>query len=328
MKKTSFFHKCEFIIFNLTQKLRYIKKYFNFALYKFIKNLKMKKYFIFSVVFILTSFLVISCGNTNNDNKTNNTDSTKTEQKIAEDTIVPNSNLVLIETEFGNMKVKLYNKTPKHKANFLKLANNGFFNDLLFHRVIKDFMIQGGDPQSKNAAPNVMLGNGGPGYQIDAEFNDSLFHKKGALAAAREGDQVNPLKKSSGSQFYIVQGKKYTDEELDNMETQFSLNDYIANHPEIQEQIATLQGAQDRDGINKLIEDVKKKKDFVINKIPNFKRKIYKEVGGTPFLDNSYTVFGEVIEGLEVIDKIADVKTAQGDRPVKDVKMTIKIIEE
>jgi len=286
----------------------------------------MKKYFTFNIVLILTSFLVISCEN--NNNKTNNTDSTKTEQKIAEDTIVPNSNFVLIETEFGNMKIKLYNKTPKHKANFLKLANNGFFNDLLFHRVIKDFMIQGGDPQSKNAAPSVMLGNGGPGYQIDAEFNDSLFHKKGAFAAAREGDQVNPLKKSSGSQFYIVQGKKYTDEELDNMEIQLSLNEYIANHPEIQKQISALQQAQNESGIDQLIEKTKNEKDFVVNKIPDFKRKIYKDIGGTPFLDNSYTVFGEVIEGLEVIDKIADVKTAQGNRPVKDVKMKIKIIEE
>lgn len=288
----------------------------------------MKKYFTFSIAFIFASFILISCENTNNNDNTK-LDTIKKEQKVTtEDTIVPNANFVLIETEYGNIKLKLYNETPKHKANFLKLANKGFFDNLLFHRVIKDFMIQGGDPQSKNAAPNVMLGNGGPGYEIDAEFNDSLFHKKGALAAAREGDQVNPLKKSSGSQFYIVQGKKYTDEELNNMEEQFSLNDYITSHPEIQKQISALQQAQDKAGIDKLIENIKARKDFTINKIPDFKRKVYKEIGGTPFLDNSYTVFGEVVEGLDVIDKIAEVKTARGDRPVKDVKMKIKIIEE
>lgn len=287
----------------------------------------MKKNIQFIITLMFSSILIFGCANPENkDVKTNG--NSKNKERLVEDTIVPNSNYVLIETEFGNMKVKLFDETPKHKTNFLKLAQKGFYNNLLFHRVIKDFMIQGGDPQSKDAAPSAMLGNGGPGYQIDAEFNDSLFHKKGVLAAAREGDQVNPLKKSSGSQFYIVQGKKYTDEELNQMEEQISLNDYITKHPKIQEQIGAMQQAQDRDAINKLIEDIKKKKDFTINKIPEFKRKVFKEIGGTPFLDNSYTVFGEVVEGLDVIDKIASVKTGQADRPVKDVKMKIKVIEE
>ncbi|NPA44277.1 MAG: peptidylprolyl isomerase [Chlorobi bacterium] len=287
----------------------------------------MKKNIKLSIVLIFSFVLIFGCGNSEN-NKTQDKKDTLEKKELVVDTVVPNSDYVMIETEFGNMKVKLYDETPKHKANFLKLANKGFFDGLLFHRVIKDFMIQGGDPDSKNAAPNVMLGNGGPGYQIDAEFNDSLFHKKGVIAAAREGDQVNPLRKSSGSQFYIVQGKKYTDKQLDYMEEQSSLNDYILKHPEIKEQFAELQRAEDVDGLNKLIVDIKKKKDFTINKIPDFKRKAYKEIGGTPFLDNAYTVFGEVVEGMDVIDKIASVKTGQADRPVEDVKMKIKVIED
>jgi len=289
----------------------------------------MKNNILFSTTLILGLILTFGCrNNKNSETKKTKNDTIKKQETVVIDTIIPNSNFVLIETEFGNMKIKLFDKTPKHKANFLKLANNGFFNGLLFHRVIKDFMIQGGDPESRNAAAGVMLGNGGPGYQIDAEFNDSLFHKKGVIAAAREGNQVNPQKKSSGSQFYIVQGKKYTDDELKNMEEQISLNDYITKHPKIQEKFEALQQTKDGDGLNSLIEKIKKKSDFVLNKIPEFKRKAYKEVGGTPFLDNNYTVFGEVIEGMDVIDKIANVKTAQGDRPLKDVKIKIKVIEE
>ncbi|MCF6366885.1 MAG: peptidylprolyl isomerase [Bacteroidales bacterium] len=226
------------------------------------------------------------------------------------------------------MKIKLYDETPKHKKNFLKLASEGFFNDLLFHRVIKDFMIQGGDPDSKNATQGTMLGNGGPGYQIEAEFNDSLFHKKGVIAAAREGDRINPEKKSSGSQFYIVQGKKYTDEELNYMEEQSSAQSYILNHEDIFMQLQELQNKRDNSAIDKLFDDVINKKDFVLIKIPDFKRTAYKEIGGTPFLDNNYTVFGEVIEGLDVIDKIANAQTDKNDRPTKDIKMKIKLVKE
>ncbi len=190
--------------------------------------------------------------------------------------------ILLIETDYGNMKVKLYDETPLHKANFIKLAKEGFYNDLLFHRVINGFMIQGGDPDSKDAPPTKRLGGGGPGYTINAEIGK--YHFKGALSAARQGDAVNPEKKSSGSQFYIVQGKPVDDKMLDMMEKQ--------------------------KGIKYSIED----------------RKRYKEVGGTPFLDNEYTVFGEVIEGLDVIDKIGKVQTAPGDRPVKDVKMKITLL--
>ncbi|HQB20861.1 MAG TPA: peptidylprolyl isomerase [Bacteroidales bacterium] len=189
------------------------------------------------------------------------------------------STKVLIETSMGNMTVELYDDTPEHRDNFIKLANEGFYEDLLFHRVINGFMIQGGDPDSKGAAPNRPLGNGGPGYTLPAEFNAKYIHKKGALAAARTGDHVNPEKRSSGSQFYIVQGAKYTDMQMDSMEKQFG------------------------------------------RKFTEKERDTYATIGGTPHLDTQYTVFGEVVKGLEVIDKIASVKTYPGDRPVEDVKI-------
>lgn len=189
---------------------------------------------------------------------------------------------VLIETDYGNMKVELFDSTPLHKENFLKLAAEGFYNDLLFHRVISGFMIQGGDPDSKGASPQKRLGAGGPGYKIDAEIG--AYHFKGALSAARQGDQVNPKKMSSGSQFYIVQGNPIQDAQLNQMTA--------------------------KKGIAYSAEDKQK----------------YSTLGGTPFLDNEYTVFGQVIEGMEVIDKIAAVKTANGDRPVEDVKMKVKIV--
>ena len=186
--------------------------------------------------------------------------------------------IVAITTDFGTMKLKLYNETPQHRDNFLKLAKEGFYDSLLFHRVIKGFMIQGGDPQSKGAAQGKQLGGGDVGYTVPAEFNPALFHKKGALCAART---ENPAKASSGCQFYIAQGKVYTNQELDQMGKTFT--------PE--------------------------------------QRKAYTTVGGVPFLDMGYTVYGEVIEGLDVLDKIAAVQTSQGDRPVKDVMMKVKVIQ-
>jgi len=190
------------------------------------------------------------------------------------------STKVLIETTKGNITVMLYDDTPLHRDNFVKLAESGYYNDLLFHRVIKNFMIQGGDPMSKGAASNVRLGNGGPNYTIPAEIvYPTHFHKKGALAAARTGDNVNPQRRSSGSQFYIVQGQPYTDMKLDQFEKALGRT------------------------------FTKKERDA------------YATVGGTPHLDNQYTVFGEVVEGLGVVDKIAAVETMPGDRPVEDVKI-------
>ncbi len=193
----------------------------------------------------------------------------------------PEKCFVEIETDFGNMLVLLYDATPQHRDNFIKLVEEGYYDGLLFHRVIQGFMIQGGDPKSKNAKPNEQLGGGGPGYQIPAEFVDSLVHVKGALAAARTN---NPEKKSSGSQFYIVQGRKVKERELGLVEARQDFN-YSSEQKEA-----------------------------------------YAKLGGAPQLDRAYTVFGMVVEGLEVIDKIAAVKTKPGDRPLKDVKMKMKVI--
>ena len=198
-------------------------------------------------------------------------------------TIPSQDHIVLIMTDFGNIKIKLYNETPKHRDNFLKLAQSGFYDSTLFHRVIKGFMIQGGDPMSKNAVAGQMLGSGGGDMQrIPAEFNPGIIHKKGALAAARDG---NPQKASSACQFYIVQGKVCSDAELD---------------------------AKERSGNFKYTEE---------------QRNIYKTIGGTPGLDEDYTVYGEVIEGLDVSDKIADVQTGQANRPVQAVRMKMKVIQ-
>ncbi len=187
--------------------------------------------------------------------------------------------VVLINTSAGDLKVKLYNNTPKHRDNFIKLVNDGFYKDLLFHRVIKQFTIQAGDPDSKGAPTERNLGQGGPGYTIDAEFAAGCIHKKGALAASRRGNATNPTKLSSGSQFYFVQGKTYSQNELNELSKQTG-------------------------------------KQFTTQQIDT-----YTTLGGTPELDGDYTVFGEVIEGLEVIDKIANVET-QAQRPVKDIKIT------
>ncbi|MBQ6047310.1 MAG: peptidylprolyl isomerase [Bacteroidales bacterium] len=192
---------------------------------------------------------------------------------------------VEIETNFGNIVVKLYNETPKHRDNFVKLVKEGFYDGLLFHRVIKNFMIQGGDPESKEAKPGQMLGNGSLGYTIPAEFVPSLYHKKGALAAARTGDNVNPMKESSSCQFYIVQGNVWQPQQLQMMAQQMG-------------------------------------KHFSAEQVS-----AYTTVGGTPHLDGDYTVFGEVVEGLEVVDKIAAVKCGPMDRPVEDVSMKMKIVE-
>lgn len=195
----------------------------------------------------------------------------------------PRNNYVQIRTDFGVFVIKLYNETPLHRDNFIKLVKDDFYDDLLFHRVIEQFMIQGGDPDSKNAAPGARLGEGSLDYTINAEFNDSLFHKKGALAAARDN---NPEKASSASQFYIVHGKTFTDEELDRLEEM------------------RLEGRE----------------------IPEYQRAVYRTIGGVPHLDQNYTVFGEVVQGIDVIDQIAELPTDDFDRPMVDQKMEISVL--
>ena len=240
--------------------------------------------------------------------------------------------IILIETNLGNIKVKLYNETPQHRDNFVKLVNEGYYNGLIFHRVIKDFMVQGGDPQSRNPQPGRQYGSGGPDYTVPAEFNTAFIHKKGALSAARTGDQVNPEKRSSGSQFYIVQGKKMSDPELDQMEVNVSQQPLQAMFHKIvtdRAQALTAQGVEVN--YDALVDEVRQQVLATWETMDKFKysptaREVYKTLGGTPFLDGGYTVFGETIEGLDVIDKIAAVETAPGDRPVQDVvilKMTV-----
>jgi len=243
--------------------------------------------------------------------------------------------IVAITTDYGKIRIKLYNETPQHRDNFIKLINEGFYNDLLFHRVIKDFMIQGGDPQSKGAPASKSLGAGDVGYTIPAEFvYPKYYHKKGALAAARQGDQVNPQKRSSGCQFYIVQGKTMTDQELDRMEQNMQNKAKESRFYEIvatkTDLIQKLQQAGDQAGLQKLQTEILAQvdKELANNAPVKFSeqmRKDYKTIGGTAFLDNEYTVFGEVIEGLDVIDKIAAVKTRPGDRPEVDLKMKVVI---
>jgi cyclophilin family peptidyl-prolyl cis-trans isomerase len=242
---------------------------------------------------------------------------------------------VEIKTTAGIIVVKLYNETPLHKANFMKLVNEKYYDGVLFHRVIKDFMIQTGDPNSKTAVKGQPLGSGGPGYTVNAEFNPKLNHKKGALSAARTGDQMNPEKKSSGSQFYIVQGKKYTNQELDQLEQQINIGTYMTpireylNRPEnsaLMTEVKAKQQIGDQEGLNKILMDIIAKIKAKHPKIKEFKyssaqRTSYQTTGGTPHLDMNYTVFGEVVKGLEIVDKIASVKTGQGDRPLDDIKV-------
>ena len=198
---------------------------------------------------------------------------------------VPQNEYVKIETDSGTMVAKLYNKTPLTSKNFVKLVKKHFYDGLLFHRVEKGFMIQGGDPDSRNAKPQQQLGNGGLKYTIHAEFDTSIFHQKGAMAMARETNDVNPEKASSSCQFYIVEGRTFTDAEMNRMEEHFQI------------------------------------------KIPESHREVYKTIGGAPFLDMNYTVFGQVISGLDVIDKIANAPKDKNNRPLHDIKMKITLLK-
>jgi cyclophilin family peptidyl-prolyl cis-trans isomerase len=249
--------------------------------------------------------------------------------------------VVTIKTKYGDMVAILYDETPKHKANFLKLAKAKFYDSLLFHRVITEFMIQGGDPDSKKATADQPLGRGGPGYTVDAEINPKFFHEKGALSAARLADGINPTKASSGSQFYVVQGKKIPEAELTQMELNtrnqrkgMALREIIMM-PKYASLMATInekQRAQDGQWLNSFFE----KSDTLIQKEkPGYtsfafspqQKEAYATTGGAPFLDGDYTVFGKVIKGLEVIDKIAEQPKGSADRPTEDIRMFVTIEE-
>ncbi|MCL4482988.1 MAG: peptidylprolyl isomerase [Bacteroidetes bacterium] len=249
---------------------------------------------------------------------------------------VPEGPIVRIKTKFGDMKVVLYNETPLHRDNFLKLTKAGVFDSLLFHRVIKGFMVQGGDPQSKRATKDQMLGDGDLNYTIPAEIRPGIIHKKGVIAAARNGDEENPERRSSATQFYLAQGKVFKLDDIPSIE--LNLNNRAAESLFLKlksEKIDTLmlfQMARNQEGYDKLLEKLKQQARVEVNKNPVrlTKQQIetYTTIGGIPHLDGAYTVFGEVIEGLAVIDSIAAQPTGANNRPLENIRMKIEVVKE
>lgn len=265
-------------------------------------------------IVLLVMVALLSCSNTG---KSQNTNSDKRMN-------------VEIKTSLGDIVVSLYNETPKHRDNFIKLVKEGYYDGVLFHRVIKDFMVQTGDGNSKTAKQDDVLGTGDPGYTIDAEIvYPKFFHKRGALAAARTGDEVNPERRSSGSQFYIVTGEKYTTSQLASMEKNLvnmkknSIFSKLVN--ERRQEIMKMQQQGDSLGLKELEHELVALTEAEYSKSPAVltpeQREAYTTVGGTPHLDGSYTVFGEVVKGMDVVDKIQNVKTGRNDRPVEDVRI-------
>ena len=240
---------------------------------------------------------------------------------------------VKIQTMLGDIVVRLYDETPIHRDNFVKLVKEGYYDGTLFHRVIKDFMIQGGDPDSKGAPAGKMLGVGGPNYTLEAEIKDGLFHKRGALAAARQGDEVNPERRSSGSQFYIVWGQVYNEGQLRQyakqmrmQKVQAAFNELAAQH---RDEIMQMRRERNRAGLQELQDKLVAEAEAKVTGegLTKEQRKVYSTIGGTPHLDGQYTVFGEVEEGLDVVEMIQNTATGRGDRPIDDIKMKISFIE-
>lgn len=240
---------------------------------------------------------------------------------------------VKIQTTLGDIVVRLYDETPIHRDNFMKLVKDGYYDGTLFHRVIKDFMIQGGDPDSKGAPAGKMLGVGGPDYTLEAEIKDSLFHKRGALAAARLGDEVNPERRSSGSQFYIVWGQVYNEgqlrqfsKQLRMQKVQAAFNDLVSSH---RDEIMQMRRDKNRAGLQEIQEKLVAEAENKVGKagLTEEQLEIYSTIGGTPHLDGQYTVFGEVEEGLDVVEMIQSSATGRSDRPVDDIEMKMVVIE-
>ncbi len=246
--------------------------------------------------------------------------------------------MVLIKTTAGDITVKLYNDTPLHRDNFIKLVEENFYDSLMFHRVIREFMVQAGDPESRNAAKNVQLGSGGPGYTIPAEIvYPKYFHKRGVLSAARQADPINPERKSSGSQFYIVTGKTYTkytlqelEQQLDDQQGQGIFDILCAQN---RSRIMEYQNANDQEGLKQLQEELARETQKILEERGPFRFSkaqvdAYLKDGGAPYLDGQYTVFGEVVDGMKVVDKIERAGTDQNDRPRKDIRIiTMEIIK-
>lgn len=274
----------------------------------------MKKFFITA----FAALALTACGS-----KSAATQETETMTNDSTDVVVD------IQTTAGDIKLKLYGDTPAHRDNFVKLVNEGYYDGTLFHRVIKNFMIQGGDPDSRTAAPGQMLGTGGPSYTLPAEIvYPARFHKRGVLAAARQGDQVNPERRSSGSQFYIVTGEVYSDSTLNQLEKSLRVNRinevFQRLRAENRDRILALSRAKDNEALNNLRDEMVAMAEAEADRTPGLtpeQRDAYTTVGGTPHLDGQYTVFGEVLEGMDVVDAIQNVATGVADRPVEDVKI-------
>ena len=279
----------------------------------------MKKNFILSIMMV--ALTLMSCSANPSEAAASAAKNKKADNKMTK---------VKLETSLGDIVVELYNETPQHRDNFVKLVKEGYYDGVLFHRVIKDFMIQTGDGNSKTAGPDAMLGDGDPGYTIEAEFvYPKYFHKRGALAAARTADQVNPERRSSGSQFYIVTGKIYSSDELKMMTQRMAdmrkqdifrrlLNENRTRVEEVQktQDMAALQELQ-----NELIQKTEAEAAENPFTLTDEQIDAYTSVGGTPHLDGQYTVFGEVIEGMDVVDKIQNTTTGRADRPTVDIKI-------
>lgn len=239
---------------------------------------------------------------------------------------------IKIITSYGDIVIRLYDETPIHRDNILKLVREGFYDGTLFHRVIKDFMIQGGDPDSKDAPKSKSLGAGDVGYTLPAEFNPTFFHKRGALAAARQGDNVNPERRSSGCQFYIVWGKTYSESQMGQLAKQMEMQvqQQVFNELALQhrDEIMDMRRRRDQAGLQALQEQLSAEtyalvKEKGLGKMSQEQKQVYTTIGGTPFLDGQYTVYGEVESGLEVVGKIIDCPTNAQDRPLEDVKMQV-----
>lgn len=246
--------------------------------------------------------------------------------------------IVEIQTNFGTMRFRLYNDTPKHRDAFMQLAREGYYDGTLFYRVIQNFLIQGGSKSSRNASPGKRIGYGSPEHTVDDEIVPGHIHKKGALCAPRQPDEVNPFKQSDISQFYVVKGQVFTEGELDTME--MAVNRPIRKKiikevytPEIKAQLKQLKAESKVDEFREIADKVKRDIEAKMALNPNVlvftdqQRKAYTTIGGYPDLDGKYTVFGECISGFDVIDKIAALKTDENNRPLTDVKITVKIIQ-
>lgn len=270
---------------------------------------------------MMVAFTLMSCSANNSEGKASAPANKKTDNKMTK---------VKLETSLGDIVVELYNETPQHRDNFIKLVESGYYDGVLFHRVIKDFMIQTGDGNSKTAGPETTLGDGDPGYTIEAEFvYPKYFHKRGALAAARTGDQVNPERRSSGSQFYIVTGKIYSSDELKMMTqrmAEMKKQDIFRRLvTENNDKIKQLQQSQDNVGLQELQNELIRQTEAEAANAPfvmtDEQINAYTSVGGTPHLDGQYTVFGEVVSGMDVVDKIQNTTTGRMDRPTVDIKI-------